>query len=75
MQEEGRGAIYQLLIDRASFRDSKKNHRNLGMAWVDYKKAYDMVPHSWVIESLRFAQVAQNIIEFIERSMNNWKTD
>ena len=45
------------------------------MAWVDYRKAYDMVPHAWIIESVRFAQVAQNIIEFIERSMKNWKTD
>ena len=45
------------------------------MALVDYRKAYDMVPHSWIIESLRLAHVAQNIIDFIERSMNNWKTD
>ena len=34
-----------------------------------------MVPHSWIIQSLRLAQVAQNIMEFIQRSMNNWKTD
>ena len=64
------GAKDQPLIDTAILRDSKKKHRNLAMAWVDYKNAYDMVPHSWIIESLRLAQVAQNIIEFIERSMN-----
>ena len=23
------------------------------MAWLDYKKAYDMVPHSWIIESFK----------------------
>ena len=45
------------------------------MAWVDYRKAYDMVPHSWIIESLKLAQVARNIFEFIERSMINCKTD
>ena len=45
------------------------------MAWVDYRNAYDMVPHSWIIESLKLAQVAPNIIEFIEKSMTNWKTD
>ena len=45
------------------------------MEWVDYRKAYDMVPHSWIIESLKLAQVAQNIIEFIDRPMTNWKTD
>ena len=74
-KKKSRGAKDQLLIDKAILRDSKKKHRNLAMAWIDYRKAYDMVPHSWIIESLRLAQVAQNIIEFIERLMNNWKTD
>ena len=74
-KKQSRGAKDQLLIDKAILRDSKKKHRNLAMAWVDYRKAYDMVPHSWIIESLRLAHVAQNIIDFIERSMNNWKTD
>ena len=36
---------------------------------------FDMVTHSWIIQSLRLAHVAQNIIEFIERSMNSWKRD
>ena len=25
------------------------------MTWVDYKKASDMVPHSWIVESLKMA--------------------
>ena len=45
------------------------------MAWVDYKKAYDMVPHSWIIECLEMAQVAGNIISFLQKSMVNWKTE
>ena len=28
---------------------------NLNMAWTDYKKAYNMVPHSWILESVTFA--------------------
>ena len=28
------------------------------MAWVDYKKAYDMVPHSWIIKCLDLFGVA-----------------
>ena len=74
-KKKSRGTTDQLLIDKAILRDSKKKHRNLAMAWVDYRKAYDMVPHSWIIESLKLAQVAPNIIEFIEKSMTNWKTD
>ena len=36
----------QLLIDKMVLADCKRKHENLAMAWVDYKKAYDMVPHS-----------------------------
>ena len=55
--------------------DSKRKHKNLVMAWVDYKKAHDMVPHSWIIESLKMAQVAENIVTFMQKSMANWKTE
>ena len=44
------------------------------MAWIDYQKAYDMVPHSWILECARMVGVAQNIITFIENSKANWKT-
>ena len=42
----------QLLIHKMILCDCKKRHTSLGMAWIDYKKAYDMVPHSWILESL-----------------------
>ena len=32
--------------------DCWKRHKNLSMAWVDYRKASDMVPHSWIIGTL-----------------------
>ena len=41
----------------------------LGMAWIDYKKAYDMVPHSWILESLEIARVEENAVKFISRSV------
>ena len=34
-----------------------------------------MVPHSWIIESLKMAQVAENIITFLQKSMVNGKTE
>ena len=30
----------------------KSRNKNLAKAWIDYKKGYDMVPHSWIIEYL-----------------------
>ena len=53
--------------------DCRKRNTSLAIAWVDYKKmaiqlhqAYDMIPHSWIIENLIFTNVADNIINFRE---------
>ena len=47
-----RGTNDLLDIDRAVIKEVKPRNKNLAMAWIDYKKAYDMVPHSWIIEYL-----------------------
>jgi len=36
----------QLLLDKAVLRDCKQRSTNLAMAWIDYRKAHDMIPHS-----------------------------
>jgi hypothetical protein len=28
--------------------NNNNNEQNLNIAWIDYKKAFDSVPHSWV---------------------------
>ena len=43
-RKESRGTKGQLLIDKAVMNDWMKRHTNLGMVWVDYKKAYNMIP-------------------------------
>ena len=45
------------------------------MAWVDYRKAYDMVPHSWIVECLEMFGIAANVRQFLLRSMEDWKTE
>ena len=41
-----RGTNDLFYIDRAEIKEVKSRNKNLTMAWIDYKKAYDMVPHS-----------------------------
>ena len=43
------------------------------MAWIDYKKAYDFVPHSWISECMEMFGIAGNVREFLQRSMVQWK--
>ena len=40
----------------------------LSMAWIDYTKAYDMVPHPWMVGA------AKNMISIISNCFVNWKT-
>ena len=43
------------------------------MVWIDFKKAYDMVPHSQIIECLDLFGVAENIKSLLVNSMKKWK--
>ena len=58
---ESTGTKDQLLINRMVLQHCAKRHRNLGMTWVEYRKAYYMVPHSWIVKCLEFIQIADNI--------------
>ena len=69
-----RGTKHQLLIDKAVIQDSKHRQTNLAMAWIDYKKAYDSVPHSWILECLKLYKINPNITSLIQNSMTHWKT-
>ena len=68
-----RGTNDLLYFDRAVITEVKSRNNNLAMAWIDYKKAYDMVPHSWSIESLDLCGVAENIKSLLVNSMEKWK--
>ncbi|XP_037803999.1 uncharacterized protein LOC119598432 [Penaeus monodon] len=43
-------------------------------AWIDYRKAFDSVPQSWIKESLKICKVCPVTIRHISESMNTWKT-
>ena len=69
------GTKDHLAIDKAVLRNCKKRMTNLAMAWVDFKKAYDMVPHSWILKCLRMFGIADNIVGIMESSMPDWATN
>ena len=43
------------------------------MGWIDYRKAHDMVPHSWIEEVMGMMGIADNIKKFMLDSMQRWK--
>jgi hypothetical protein len=44
------------------------------MAWIDYQKALDKVPHSWIIKSLELTGINNKIISFTTKLMTYWRT-
>ena len=49
----------ELLVDKAILKNCRRRLTNLSMAWIDYKKAYDMVPHSWILKCLKMVGLSR----------------
>ena len=49
--------------------------KNLSTVWIDYKKAFDSVPHSWILKFLQMYKIHPVFITFIEESISQWKTN
>ena len=69
------GCKDQLMINNAILENSRKSKKNLSTAWIDYKKAFDSVPHSWIVKCLQMYKIHPVLITFIEESMSQWKTN
>ncbi|XP_055842673.1 uncharacterized protein LOC129909623 [Episyrphus balteatus] len=72
--KRSRGCKELITIDAIIAQNSVHNNRNLSVAYIDYQKAYDNVPHSYLIEALRIHGVDNKIVEFFMYSMDQWKT-
>ena len=56
-------------------KEVKLRKKNLAMGWIDYKKAYDMIPHLWIMECLEMFGIAEDIKRLFCNSMENWKVE
>ena len=73
---KGPGGTAELFyIDQYILNESKTTRKNLAMAWIDYKKAYEMVPLSWIINSLKMYKISDEVINFINKTMKPWRME
>ena len=56
-------------------KEVKFRKRNLAMGWIDYRKAYDMLPHSWIIECLVILGINGKVQNLLQESMKKWKVE
>ena len=69
------GCKDQLMINNTILENYKKRRKNLSTAWIDYKKAFDSVPNSWILKCLQMYKIHPVLITFIEESMSQWNTN
>jgi hypothetical protein len=62
------------LILKAILEDCKTIRKNLNMAWIDYQKAFDSVPNSWIENSIEMRGGNNKIVKFCKLSMEKWST-
>ena len=45
------------------------------MAWIDYKKVYDVVPQTWIIECLKIYKIFKKVLYIILKDIKNWERE
>ena len=64
-----------LFIGIMIFREVRRRKKDLAVAWIDCKKACDIVPHSWIVECLGLVGASEQIKHFLSESMKAWSVD
>jgi len=57
------------MISKAIYEDCKRRNKNLSTVWIDYQKAFDSIPHSWV-EKVR---VNSKTVKFCKLLVEEWE--
>lgn len=68
------GTTEQLLLNKTVLKEARSRRRNLTTVWLDYKKAFDSVPHQWLIRSLELAKVPDKIVNIVRKLNKIWST-
>jgi len=48
--------------------------KNLYRAWIDYQKAFNREPHSWILKSLDLIGTNNKAITLTKKVMSCWRT-
>ncbi|XP_026730686.1 uncharacterized protein LOC113495889 [Trichoplusia ni] len=68
------GCKEQLIIDSVAMKHAIGRKKDINTMYVDYCKAFDSVPHSWLLHVLRHYKVNHVLIQFLLNSMQHWTT-
>nr|XP_026484151.1 uncharacterized protein LOC113392088 [Vanessa tameamea] len=69
-----RGTKELLLIDMTISQQVRRFRKSLSTCWIDYKKAYDSVPHTWLLRVLELYKLDTTLCSFLRSCMGQWRT-
>ena len=64
-----------LYIDQHILNENKTRRKNIAMAWIDYKKAYNMVSQSWILYCRQMYKIPDQVVHVIEKTTETWRVD
>ncbi|XP_045455099.1 uncharacterized protein LOC123664624 [Melitaea cinxia] len=68
-----RGCKDHLMVNKAILEDAHQSQKNLSMAWIDYRKAFDSVSHEWLLKLLDVYRCPPVIKRFLILAMPSWR--
>ena len=68
------GTTDNLLVDRMVCHDSRNSRKNVSMAGIDVRKAFDSVSHEWLLVMMFLHKFPSWLCNTIERLSQSWNT-
>jgi hypothetical protein len=68
-----KGFKYKVWISPALYGYCKRRNKDLSAAWIDFQRAFDSVPHSWVEKPVEKVGVDNNIVNYQWRNTQTGK--
>ncbi len=69
-----RGCLDALMFDEALVREARRDRRSLSVAWIDYRKAFDMVPHAWIDAMLKAIRAPKEVRRTVRGLIPKWRS-
>ena len=71
-KSECSGTSDNLLLDDTIIRDAIIHHRNLSVAWLDVRKAFDSLSHSYLKKMITIHRFPEKLTKALWTIMENW---